>query len=189
MTSNNIILNRFFTRSVFLSLINHQDFAVFNTCIKRYLSDKDLTSNNHQIITKLYHYLKKQYRNEYYYKNTLLNKILLGSHSLNTTVALSEIPVNKSKADIVLVNDMMQPRNYKTRYDILILAGSYGEATFSGPNFKFKNINVVYDLKLTGSNIPDSIGKGQNLHITAEVDEYNKNSEPFFLKSVSTEIR
>ncbi|WP_088073353.1 MULTISPECIES: sce7726 family protein [Bacillaceae] len=115
--SNNIILNRLFTPSVFLSLINHQDFAIFNTCIKRYLSDIDLTSNNHKIITKLYHYLRKQYRNEYYYKNTLLNKILLGSHSLNTTVALSEIPVNKSKADFVLINGKATVYEIKTELD------------------------------------------------------------------------
>ncbi|WP_369117592.1 DUF4839 domain-containing protein [Rossellomorea vietnamensis] len=26
--------------------------------------------------------------------------------------------------------------NYKTRYNILILAGDYGDTTFSGPNFQ-----------------------------------------------------
>ncbi|KUP04711.1 hypothetical protein Q75_14790 [Bacillus coahuilensis p1.1.43] len=39
MTSNNIILKRFFTQSVFLKLINNQDVAVFSTCIKCYLSN------------------------------------------------------------------------------------------------------------------------------------------------------
>ncbi|MEQ6389298.1 DUF4839 domain-containing protein [Bacillaceae bacterium S4-13-58] len=44
---------------------------------------------------------------------------------------------------------MMQHGNYKTRYNILILAGDYGETTFSGPNFQFENVNVVLDLNLT----------------------------------------
>ncbi|NMD71526.1 DUF4839 domain-containing protein [Bacillus sp. DNRA2] len=86
------------------------------------------------------------------------------------------------------IANMMQHGNYKTRYNILILAGDYNETTFSGPNFQFENVGVI-DLNLTGSEIPDSIGAGQNLHITAEVVEYNETSELFRLKPINTEIR
>ncbi len=51
----------------------------------------------------LYNYLKV-YRNEYFYKNTILNKLLLGRHSINTTTALSEMPIGKSIADFILLN-------------------------------------------------------------------------------------
>jgi hypothetical protein len=84
---------------------------------------------------------------------------------------------------------MEHHKDYKTRYDILIYAGNYGETTFSGPNFHFENVSVVSDLNLNGSNIPDTIGMGQNLHITAVVEEYNENTELFLLEPVSTEIR
>jgi hypothetical protein len=87
------------------------------------------------------------------------------------------------------IADMMPHGNYKTRYDILIYPGDYNETTAIGPSFQFKDVNVVYDLKLTGSNIPETIGRGQNLHITAVVEEYNENNGLFFLKPVSTEIR
>ncbi|MFC7685777.1 DUF4839 domain-containing protein [Ureibacillus sp. GCM10028918] len=87
------------------------------------------------------------------------------------------------------IANMMEHGNYKTRYNILILEGDYGGTTFSGPNFQFEDVNVVSDLNLFGSNIPDTIGMGQNLHITAVVEEYNENSGLFLLEPVSTEIR
>lgn len=87
------------------------------------------------------------------------------------------------------IANMMQHGNQKTRYNILILAGDYGETTYSGPNFQFEDVNIVSDINLIGSNIPDTIGTGQNLHITAVVEEYNENSGFFLLEPVSTEIR
>lgn len=87
------------------------------------------------------------------------------------------------------IANMIQHGNYKTRYNILILAGNYGETTFSGPNFQFEDVNVVVDLNLTGSNIPDTIGMGQNLHVTATVEEYNETTGLFRLGPISTEIR
>lgn len=77
----------------------------------------------------------------------------------------------------------------KSRYDILIAAGAYSKSTMTGPNFQFKDVNIVSDLRLTGSNIPDTIGVGQNLHIIAKVEGYNRVQELFFLKPVSTEVR
>jgi hypothetical protein len=86
------------------------------------------------------------------------------------------------------IADMMQHGDYTTRYDILIYAGDFSETTAIGPSFKFEDVNVS-DLKLTGSEIPENIGTGQNLHITAVVEEYNENSGFLFLKPISTEIR
>ncbi|MDD3894346.1 MAG: DUF4839 domain-containing protein [Syntrophomonadaceae bacterium] len=83
---------------------------------------------------------------------------------------------------------MMNYGNYKTRYDFLIYAGDFSETTTIGPNFKFEDVNIS-DLHLTGSNIPQYIEMGQNLHITAKVEEYDEVSELFFLKPISTEIR
>ena len=83
---------------------------------------------------------------------------------------------------------MMPHEEYTTRYDILIYVGDYSETPFSGPSFKFEDVNI-FDLKLTGSEIPENIEVKQNLLITAEVEEYNENSGLFFLKPISTEIR
>ena len=59
---------------------------------------------NGECISEIYQYLKKEYQNEYFYKNTLLNKLLLGIHSPRTTTALTEVPVGNSKADFILLN-------------------------------------------------------------------------------------
>jgi hypothetical protein len=52
----------------------------------------------------LYKELAATYRNEFFYKNTLFNKYVLGAYSLNTTVALSEIEIDSSKADLAIIN-------------------------------------------------------------------------------------
>jgi hypothetical protein len=55
-------------------------------------------------IKKNYSILTNGYRNEFFFKNTLFNKLVLGKYSLKTTSAFSEVVVGKSKADFVLIN-------------------------------------------------------------------------------------
>ncbi|MFS8189169.1 sce7726 family protein [Rossellomorea marisflavi] len=76
-----------------------------NTITK--LTEKDIDDNLVQQVHKsrnLYKELETSYRNEFYYKNTLFNKFVLGTYSLNTTVALSEIEIDNSKADFAIFN-------------------------------------------------------------------------------------
>ncbi|MGO4186379.1 DUF4839 domain-containing protein [Pseudarthrobacter sp. TAF60_1] len=87
------------------------------------------------------------------------------------------------------IADMNNHGDYKTRYDILIGAGNYSATSMPGPNFQFKDVNIVSDLHLTGSNIPDGLGKGNNLHIIARVEGFNRTQGLFFLKPVSTSVR
>lgn len=61
--------------------------------------------------------MSKNYRNEYFYQNTLLNKLLLGRHSINTTTALTQIPIGKSKADFVMINGKAVVYEIKTELD------------------------------------------------------------------------
>jgi hypothetical protein len=79
--------------------------------------------------------------------------------------------------------------SYTTRYDLLINAGDYSTTTFSGPNFQFRDVNITNDLHLTGPNIPDTIGAGNNLRIVATVGDYNSTQELLFLEPVRTEVR
>lgn len=78
--------------------------------------------------------------------------------------------------------------SYKTRYDILLSFGDDGMGT-KGPYFLFRDINITSDLKLAGANIPDSVRMGDNLRITATVEEYEAKSCLFLLKPVSTQYR
>ena len=76
----------------------------------------------------------------------------------------------------------------ETRFDILLYAGDYSETVAIGPAIQFRDVNYQ-DLHLTGPNAPDSVGQGINLHITAEVGEYEAGSCLFLLNPVSTEVR
>src|SRR5690625_3385678 len=117
MEFNNVILNRVFSLSTFQDLINGKSNKIYHTCIKQYLEPNGNLKNNYQIINRLYDYLSKHYRNEYFYKNTLLNKLLIGRHSVNTTTALAELPIHKSKADFVLINGSATVYEIKTELD------------------------------------------------------------------------
>lgn len=47
---------------------------------------------------------KHENRIEYYYKNTLINKYIFGIHNPNTSTIIHELNINRSKADISLIN-------------------------------------------------------------------------------------
>lgn len=103
MDANNLILNRFFTQNVFQELISNNRNSTYGTIVHRYVNDSN-DKNNSELISAIYNHMSKSYRNEYFYQNTLLNKLLLGRHSVNTTTALTQIPIGKSKADFILIN-------------------------------------------------------------------------------------
>jgi hypothetical protein len=75
-----------------------------------------------------------------------------------------------------------------TRYDILIGAGDFSETSKSGPAFQFRDVNATNDLHHTGT-MPDTIGVGTNLHITAQIDAYEPRSCLFLLEPVETAFR
>ena len=119
METNNISnLNRIFTRNMLRHFINGKVDNVYSSVIRRYISDAD-QKNNRELISEIYCKLKNSYRNEYFYKNILLNKLLLGVHSVNTTTALTEMAIAKSKADFVLINGKAIVYEIKTELDNL----------------------------------------------------------------------
>lgn len=114
--SDNTILSRVFTQNTFKDLINGKPNDIYINCAERYTSNTtDL--ENKVVIDQIYKFLTLKYRNEYFYKNTLLNKLLLGRHSIKSTVALTEIPIRKSKADFILVNGKAVVYEIKTELD------------------------------------------------------------------------
>ncbi len=116
--ANNLILNRLFTLAAFQKLIEEMNSNVYSAIINKYI-DTSNTQTNAEAITEVYNFMRKQYRNEYYYKNTILNKLLLGVHSINTTTALTQIPISTSKADFVLINGKAVVYEIKTELDNL----------------------------------------------------------------------
>ena len=116
--SNNLILNRLFTIAAFRNLIEYSDSSLYSSIINKYIN-QSIIETNQDAITQIYNYLRHQYRNQYFYKNTILNKLLLGVHSIDTSTALTEIPIAKSKADFVLINGKAVVYEIKTELDNL----------------------------------------------------------------------
>jgi len=114
--ANSILLNRFFTRNTFKQVIDDGESPAYIAAIRRYIVDPAEKTNG-ECISEIYQYLKKEYQNEYFYKNTLLNKLLLGIHSPRTTTALTEVPVGNSKADFILLNGKAVVYEIKTELD------------------------------------------------------------------------
>lgn len=135
------ILGRFFSSATFNRLINGQPAPVFQLA-RNQLDQPNLTTNQ-AVIDAAYAEMAKSYRNEYYYKNMLLNKILLGRHSINTSVAIRELPVAGSILDFLIINGIGQVYEIKTGLDNLErLPGQLNDYYQA-----FSTVNVVTDAK------------------------------------------
>lgn len=118
MSTNNSILSRMFTQNMLKSLMyEHNDAPVLSNIVKRYEIKYDDDSKIENVISEIYHYLGSSYRNEYFYKNTLLNKLIINAHRLKTTTALTEVPIAKSKADFIMINGKAVVYEIKTELD------------------------------------------------------------------------
>lgn len=116
--NNNMVLSRLFTHNTLLDFIeSSNNVSLLNSIVIRYSIKHDTDTTNQEIISEIYNYIDKNYRNEYYYKNTLLNKLIIGAHRLNTTTALTEVPIAKSKADFIMINGKAVVYEIKTELD------------------------------------------------------------------------
>ncbi|WP_346845820.1 DUF4839 domain-containing protein [uncultured Rothia sp.] len=82
--------------------------------------------------------------------------------------------------------------DYKTRDDILIMAGDYRETNLTGPQFKYEDVNVATQLHFPVNDSGKSIGKGDSLHFVAKVERYETDPNKsciFYLEPVSTTRR
>ena len=115
MADNNRAINRVFSRGVICDLFRKGSNDVFNYVVGQYIKNPE-TKTHGQIISEIYAYLGQQKRNEYYYLNTLLNKLLVGIHSVNTTTALSQVRIGQHIADFVMING--EGRVYEIKSDL-----------------------------------------------------------------------
>lgn len=112
----NYLLNKVFTVPYIDKMVSDDEKPeAFIKCVQRHTSDDVCTYG--EAISKVYHYMDTSYRNEYYYKNTILNKLLIEKHDLYNTAALTELPVAESKADFVMINGQGIVYEIKTELD------------------------------------------------------------------------
>lgn len=110
------VLNRFFTRDILLELISGRPSTIITSVFNSFFPDGSEKSVS-DLITSLYKHLSRSYRNEYFYTNTLVNKLLYGVHNTRTASAIRQLPVHHSKADFVLFNGKAVVYEIKTDLD------------------------------------------------------------------------
>ena len=115
MADNSRAINRVFTRKVLNDLLSGTTNDVFDSVVERYVDDPESKTHG-QIFSEIYMCLGQENRNEYYYMNTLLNKLLVGKHSVNTTTALSQVHIGQHIADFVMLNG--EAKVYEIKSDL-----------------------------------------------------------------------
>ena len=87
------------------------------------LSDKNISlpTTYKSVISNLYQELMHTHRNEYFYKNELLNSLLIQNGKISSCSALTELPVADSKTDMIFIdeNDAGVVYEIKTELDTL----------------------------------------------------------------------
>lgn len=113
------LINTVFSQSTLNDLVTNENSLKIDDAYKKYIGYSLNNVSLNSKISALYQYLQNEHRNEYYFKNTLFNKLLLGVHSLNTTYAMTETPINQSIADFILINGKAIVYEIKTELDTL----------------------------------------------------------------------
>ncbi len=115
---NNLILKRFFSKAVLHDLLSGNEEGIFDCVVRRYIVEPK-GKPYERLISEIYSYMDKEYRTEYYYKNTMLNKLLLKKHNYKKTIVLTELPIGNSKADFIMINGKGTVYEIKTELDNL----------------------------------------------------------------------
>ena len=113
-------LSRLFTTGVIRELAQ-------NGCsptVSRLLKESGMNIHNQSTLSDIYdqafYILRtKENRLEYIYKNVLAKKILLGTHSMNTSCMLTEFRAGCCKADVVILNGTSSVYEIKSEKDKL----------------------------------------------------------------------
>ncbi|KID42275.1 sce7726 family protein [Fructilactobacillus fructivorans] len=111
-------LNKLFTIKSLNNLIYERNVDNYKKIVNK-LNGKPNEMLNLQNLKLIYKYMSVHHRNEYFYKNTLLNKILLGRHSINTSTAIRELPIDGNILDFLIVNGTGSVYEIKTELDNL----------------------------------------------------------------------
>ena len=178
---NSLLLNRVFTRNALNDMLNGVCPEAYMAVVRRFNIDATNKSNA-EILNSIYTILRVSYRNEYFYKNTILNKLLIGVHKPTTTTALTEVTVGKAKADFVLINGKAVVYEIKTALDNLDRL----EAQISNYYKAFTRVSVLtceehYDTlqrRLSNTSVGICVlskGKRSSISVKKAPQEYSEN--------------
>lgn len=153
---NNLILKRFFSKAVLHDLLSGNEDGIFDCVVRRYVVEPK-GKPYEKLISEIYAYMDKEYRTEYYYKNTMLNKLLLKKHNYRKTIALKELPIGNSKADFIMINGKGTVYEIKTELDNLDRINSQIEDYYKA----FSEVAIVTyrdNIEKVLETVPETVG-------------------------------
>lgn len=113
----NIFINKVFTIPYIDKMLsNSENKDIFCDGVRKYTEDSAAFTYG-DAVGQLYHHMDSSYRNEYFYKNAILNQLLLEKHDIWNSAALTELPIGDSKADFVIINGRGTVYEIKTDLD------------------------------------------------------------------------
>lgn len=134
------LINRVFTKKNINKVLTYGNSEINNKVINKYSLLEGVKTQEDSFVA-IYNFMRKNYRNEYYYKNQLLNNLLIGRHSLNTTSAIRELPIGNSIADFILINGKAEVFEIKSGLDSLQRLSGQLQDYYKA----FTYVNVIMD--------------------------------------------
>lgn len=112
-------LSRLLTNSSFKKIVRSKDTEFFKRRIRKHahLFPNYLEQTNASLLSRIFSALVEQYRNEYVYKSSLVNQVLLKEYNMSETTALFEFKISSSIADMLLINGKARLFEIKTELD------------------------------------------------------------------------
>lgn len=121
--------------------------------------------------------------------NADLAELLSSSPSDDLTGAFAEKYTGRTIQFDGYISALAQHGDYATRFDLLVSNGEYDEAHVTGPDFKYEDVNMSYDMHFVGDNVPDSVGVGDKVTVTMVLEEWDEFHQVFFADPVETRYR
>lgn len=152
-------IGNFFSPIVLSSLEKKSNSSYFSEVCKTsgLLKNIDTSISLRDFFDTIFHFLLKNYRNEYIYKNIIANKILLGKHSLKTSQFLTEFRIGRNKADIIILNGTTTVYEIKSEYDTFSRLNKQINSYIKA--FEFVNIiTSPSQIEKAFQKLPESIG-------------------------------
>ena len=105
------LLAKFFSRKMICNLSTDGWNQIYHDAVLRFVSNSE-EKTNCECIDEVYRYLARNYKDEYYFKNEMLNQLVSSEDT-----AIVELPVSGSIADFIIVNDSATVYEIKTTLD------------------------------------------------------------------------
>ena len=131
-----------FSNSFFQKIIDDRSSSILDKYISNYIeidSNKKTSISYHDVIFGIYKEFENFYRNEYIYKNKLVNQLLIEKYKGKNTAVFTEFAVGKSIADLILINGSGVLYEIKTELDKTVRLDTQVSDYYKC----FKKINIV----------------------------------------------